>query len=219
MSSDRALLRSLSLATAVPLAFGGFANTAEPKEWRKNSPIIDLGEAAADLRPGSFVVLFNAAGSHSSSSASTTEATDTNIPPTTASTVAGNAASVANLDLDFLTRSMSQIGELLQSPPADLPDEQPIRVAAVASAVGVLLDLQDANAPVPSVIARGDGGLQLVWYAQDRDLEIEVLPRGAKSIIEFDGARTHRADYSSRSALSAVNDIRRSIQSAKDAAA
>lgn len=107
----------------------------------------------------------------------------------------------------WLSKPLVQLVELSRLPAAELPDETPIRPASIASAVKALLDLQDVQGPQPQVVARGDGGVQLVWYTRNRDLEIEVLASGKLEIVEFDGTKTRRTEYATEAAVSALERI------------
>lgn len=116
--------------------------------------------------------------------------------------------------MDWVAGPLVQVMELHQTPAADLPNEAPIKIIAVAHAAQVVLDLQDTQAPLPQIVARGDGGLQFIWYTPQRDLEIEVRADGEIEIVEFDGHRNSRGKYNPEDAVAAVKRIRDILVSA-----
>jgi hypothetical protein len=119
-----------------------------------------------------------------------------------------NAKALEDVALvDWLTKPLVQIVELSLLPPADLPGEEPIRQASIASAVNALIDLHVAKGPAPQIVARGDGGVQFIWYTPTRDLEIEVGANGKLKIVEFDGKATKRIPYASAEAAAALERI------------
>jgi hypothetical protein len=112
-----------------------------------------------------------------------------------------------DLAVAWLSEPLIKIVELAKLPIADLPNETPISDLGIAGAVKALFDVQDVQGPQPQVVARGDGGLQLVWYTPARDLEIDVGATGKLEIVEFDGKATTRSAYTPQGAVAALRRI------------
>jgi hypothetical protein len=212
-------LRSISLATAVPLALSTAAvgRADQSKVLRSKPPILDQTTGAAIDASPQWRVIFRPPSFVANAQTSADVILSTPRNDDSAAVAAANM-SAQLFDLNWLSGPLAQIGELSLLKPEDLPNEKRIETAAVSTAAQVVVDLHDSNAPVPQITASGDGGLQLVWYTSARDLEIEVQPSGAADIIEFDGKETRRIVYSVFDTLAALAKIRACLEGTRSAA-
>ena len=62
----------------------------------------------------------------------------------------------------------------------------PTRIA-VETAIGVITQVDLEELPAPYVVPVPGGGIQLEWVADDRELELEVLPEGGIAYLKAKG--------------------------------
>ena len=200
-------LRGTIVTFAMPFALSAaVGNEDNITTWRPKPFLADLKTGTA-IGVGEFLLL--TARHEAIGSADTSEKTIAAPGPALSSASAAAAATERGpVSMDWIAGSLAQVMELRQTPVEDLPNEAAIKISAVANAAKIILDLQDSQAPLPQVVARGDGGLQLVWYTPTRDLEIEVRANGELEIVEFDGRRNQRVKYSPEKAVDALLRIR-----------
>jgi hypothetical protein len=191
---------AVPIAMTVSLDLGDRRHASRSNLWTSRSIVLD---ETLRLVP----VLTRPAETATSESADITETTGGTGAPALASTKLAE-----DIAPTWLAKPLSQLAELIHLPVAELPGEIAIEQASIASAVRALLDVQGLQGPQPQIIARGDGGLQIVWYTPGRDLEIEVLADGKRAIVEFDGKATRRSSYEPDAAAAAFGRIAESLR-------
>lgn len=120
-----------------------------------------------------------------------------------------NAAFEVGRSGDFFAAVGREFIRALSQPNWDGPS---VTSAALNRAIEIVAEIADASPPPPTIAKTSAGGLQILWYTSQKDLEINISPAGEAQIIFVSEPRDFELDYSPAVAQSLVGQIRAVIE-------
>lgn len=127
----------------------------------------------------------------------------------TIATPSDNAALGVVLSSDFSDSASREIIRALSQPGWERLD---VTQAALNRTVEIVAEIASASPPPPAIARTSVGGLQILWYTSEKDLEINVSPEGNAEIVFVGDPEDLELAYSAALAQSLIGQIRAVIE-------